>query len=1271
MRRHIILLAMDNIGLQAISLMVTESNTRLEVRGKLQYPCLNKEILEKYIGPGTMGHGHVYVTSACIGGVIAGMAMERDLAAKKLKESSSRLDDNDKVKEAITTIESQIGVLSLQKEDLVSHAKATGFARRLTLIKKSDMSPDEMNAAIQAVEAEMQKAEQAKADLPEIRKKIQALTKNRTILKQRLLPERKEKELARAKAVTLKIASSDDVLLERMRDEMSYYKDLAGDGNFAVEIQYHGLDSERKWMPVLDAMAHELGIPVIAANDEHMIEREDAEARKYLNALRFFDFQYEEPSDSEREMYFKSDADLYRALRLIIPKEHAIEAMMQVGKVIERCNASITSEPHYPRFNDTWTKEQSEGALERAARKGIPSRYPTWTDELEQRLRYELSVINQMGFTDYFLIVQWYLAVGSGLGHMPDERFGYLKEHVREMDLKEIYQYIGDDQSEPGMSTGPGRGSAAGSLVCYLTGITKIDPIKNHLVFERFLNPERVSMPDIDADFSKKIRDVLIEIVKKKYGTDGVCGIMTRTTLAAKAAIQMVSKVQGTKRSGNSKQFLSLGIEMSSIIPQTPGAMIADYETEITDKYKDDPDAMEILKIAKQLEGIYYSTGQHAAGVVIADDGDIRLHTPLMWDPEKSSWKSQMDKDEIEKNKMLKMDFLGLVNLDIITDTIRIVKKRHPELTKQDLDMNLLPMEDEVFALFADADTDSVFQFESDGMKNMLRRFKPSTFEDLTLLVAAYRPGPMQFLEEVIRVKHGGQASYLTPELIPILKDTYGQIIYQEQVMQIFRDLAGYSLGGADLVRRAMGHKEMQILQVEREAFVSGDPSRGISGCVSKGISREIANRLFDQMMKFAEYAFNKSHAAAYAFVAYITAYLKHHYPAEYYCTVMSYEKAEKIPNLVTGCRRRGIGIHAPDINISESGMSVYKDCIYFGLGSVKNAAKSAGVIIQERAKGGKYTSIRNFLERTGCKKNAFEALTYAGAFDDLADRSWIISHFAEIEDGVKKAGPLNESLTNKLNILTAYDNEEYDKAKQLTDGKKVTRKVLVNSIAKLRASLAEAEAVFSDHEPVRLDKFDMLGKEKEVLGAFISSTPLAGYRQICETTAGVPVTSFANVVGSDVRVLCYPENKEVKKTKKDKTDFITFTADTPLGQIDAVSFFKAPVNRLKKAEKCLVVTGRIRKGKADDGELQLIVDAVEDAVAEFIDLLAFACPDDWKLFEEVCGQRVKNPKNCQYRVSQMIDKDSGMLYEVNVPVNDVLIKAAKPRMEFKLLPSD
>ena len=1189
-RKHLVLLSETNVGLHAISLAVTESNKHIEQNkhSKLPYPIMTKKIIQKFFGPGSEGHGHVIMTSACVGGVLAGIKLAGEQVRPEYDELTAKLEKALKAKADVEKLTEYVKELTQKRDELTKLTKKT-YAKRKKQAEK--LTGSERHEALAKIEAEEKESVEANTRLPQIRTEISKRNKQITELKKGVLNEAEEQKIIERIRFLEPQLMTDEGLKEAIIKEAKWYDEVAGHGNFFIEVQYHGLQSEKEIMPLLAEVARELNIPIIAANDEHMIEKEDYIARSYLNSMRSTTFSYYAPGVDSTEYYVKSDEELAQWLGMILPEDVVQEAMNNLGVIADRCHVEFVKAPHYPKFDPSLSSEETCELLRKYTRKGILEKYPDWDKhpEWEQKLQHELNVICTMGFADYFLIEQDFLNVGRKIGHMPPSRQEYLRQHIQEMTVEEIVKFIEADQSMPGLTIGPGRGSAAGSIVCYATGITSIDPIKFDLLFERFLNPERVSMPDIDSDFADGVRDIVIKYCGVRYGQDGICSIMSRGTLAARSSIDNVAKVHGSAKTGESNAFLSIADGMKKCL-EDPSETLSEGKDKILDKYKDSADlpiVKEILDLAMQLEGTFEHIGKHAAGVVISDNGDIKQYLPLIWDVGSSSWKTQWDKEEVESGGLLKMDFLGLINLNVITKCLRLMPR---EVTSK-LNVERLAYNEDPTVLaeiFAKADTDSVFQFESDGMKSMLKKFGPTTFDDLILLVAAYRPGPMQFLDDIIAVKHGRKKlEYLTPQLEHILSKTYGAIVYQEQVQQIFRDLAGYSLGGADLVRRIMGHKEPEKLILERKAFVYGDPDRKdakgnpcpIHGCVANGIPAEIADKLFDQMSEFAKYAFNKSHAAAYAFVSYITAWLKYYYPVEYYCAAMEFCKREKIAGLIESARKRGVKVHVPDINLSEAEMTIHNDTIYLGFNQILKLGASGNMIMDERMTGD-YKTVSDFIKRVKPKKDVMEYLIKAGAFDTMNPNRAAIMNISkilmEINGNIVTATKKVDTLCK---IKEAVDNNDMTLATKLNGGKKVTVKTLDKNIENNKKTLADLTAEYNNTiiYNVNEDMGMRLNEEYIALGTYVSAHPLDVYRD--ETS----ITSFEEGM-RNIKVL--GRISGIRKGKK-KSAYAFFTCMTKIGEISGACFDESVINQL---EDNAVFVFFCNVSTDNKGELQIVI---------------------------------------------------------------------------------
>ncbi|MCD8083232.1 MAG: DNA polymerase III subunit alpha [Clostridiales bacterium] len=816
-----------------------------------------------------------------------------------------------------------------------------------------------------------------------------------------------------------------------------------------------------------------------------------------------------------------------------------------------------------------------------------PERYPdNFDEEKRTQVEYELNTIINMGFPDYFLIVQDFLDIGRKIGHMPDDRINYLREHCKEMSIQEMVTYIEADQSFPGMTIGPGRGSAAGSKVAYILGITNIDPVENGLLFERFLNPERVSMPDIDSDLSKSeyeygVRDIVIEYVTKKYGQNAICGITTPSTQACRAAVKNVARIIGTKKVAEKypdqktkeskeqgelirKQYLRYADEINREIPKEPntkfsgpwdnGGTVMDHLQEI---FKERPELLEIIEMSAQIEGLNTNYGMHACGKIIFP-GDIRGSAALMYDVENSIWKIQMDAEQAESAGYLKMDFLGLKNLNIITKAVRLIYRNSGIY----IDCDHIPEDPDVYReVFANAKTMSVFQFESAGMRNMLKQFAPEHFSDLVLLVACYRPGPMKYLPGIIRSKHHREAPEdlngvlrNIPQIASIIEPTYQAIVYQEQVQQIFRTLAGYSLGQADIIRRAMGHKKMDVLEAEKVAFLHGDPKRNIVGCEANGVNVDYAAKLFDEMLDFAKYAFNKSHAAAYARLAYITGWLKYHYPTEYYTAVLSFSDISKFPALIQEAKTFHVKVIGPDIERSRASFDGKDGEIYFGFSGIKG--------IGDTMKGRQFvcSTIPEFMATTDLPESVISKLVEVGAFDRKAPRQALLSVLGDYFDEMKVIRDKKKEM-NRVNGMIEeveqgipLDRQKWKittknlptQAKLYEKRKKIQDKIDAANTA-IREIIIPSETVFDNIEK-------NLEKEKEFLGMYASGHPLDPFGK--PEDQGCASISEADM--DTKKIFGIVQDFRTVFTKKDNLPMAIFKLEDQSGTINVCCFNKA-----------------------------------------------------------------------------------------------------------------
>ncbi|MBR1560396.1 MAG: DNA polymerase III subunit alpha, partial [Clostridia bacterium] len=760
------------------------------------------------------------------------------------------------------------------------------------------------------------------------------------------------------------------LLLDNREDEAremaARYIDIFGKDNFYIELQNHDLPEQRQVLPRLVKLARDMDIPMVCTNDCHYLDREDADAQEVLMCIQ----TGKTLSDENRmrmntdQLYVKSEAEMRQAF------PNFPDAIERTEEIAQRCRVDFDfSTTHLPAFPLPAGKTD-KGYLRELCENGLMRKYGPDRQDARDRMEYELSVIESMGYVDYFLIV-W-------------DFIHYAKTH--------------------GVGVGPGRGSGAGSIVAYALDITEIDPLKYALVFERFLNPERVSMPDIDCDFDYERRGRVIDYVRQRYGADHVAQIITFGTMAARAVIRDVGRVmdmsyQQVDSIAKMVPF-ELNITLEKALKMNP---------ELNRLYEGDADVHRLIEMARKLEGMPRNPSTHAAGVLITARPVVD-YCPLQTNDDVIT--TQFPMGTVEALGLLKMDFLGLRTLNVIMDTIEMARDRlGKDFTASDIPMD----EPGVYQMISSGDTEGIFQLESTGMTSFLTNMKPGSFEDIIAAISLYRPGPMESIPRYIAGKQDpGSVQYLTPQLKPILDVTYGCMVYQEQVMQIVRDLAGYSMGRSDLVRRAMSKKKHDVMAREKEIFIHGQvDDQGnvvVPGCVRNGVSEAAATRLFDEMTAFASYAFNKSHAAAYAVVAVQTAWLKLKFPVEFMAAMMNSMNGNtgKIAFYIQYCRKVGIRILPPDVNRSEEKFTVDAGGIRFGLAGVKSLGHNAiEVLVGERSSGGEYRDLYDFINRTAgaaLNKKGVESLIRAGAMDSLpGNRAQKLHVFEHAMDGASR----------------------------------------------------------------------------------------------------------------------------------------------------------------------------------------------------------------------------------------------------------------------------
>lgn len=1163
LRAHLMVAAKNLTGYKGIIKLLTKANHNIDSQ---DMPIISFSDLEEFFGEGAPYHDSVLVTSACMAGVIATPLLSNFYIEKEIKKMERKLStlpspyspDFLKRKEEEKEMEEKVEVLGEEVNRLNDLAKKP-YKKRQNSLKKLEGDPS--YPLVKAnLEREMAESEEAARQLPTMKAEREKVLKEWRQIKKdnKKLEDSHSKFLIVEEAIKEKKneMKNSAELYEIAKNEARKYLNLFGD-NFYAELQNHRIAEEKYVMPLVAKIAEELRIPVIAANDAHMATGSENElkARQIMRSLRFN--KWEEIDESDKELYLKTDAELYSILCEILPAETVEAAMVNVADFVSKCNVVHENKSHYPTFTSEIEGETAGERLRRLAIAGIEKRYPDrkgWTQEHEDRLNYELEVIHDLGYDDYLNIVEDFLTYGRLIGKLdpmnPDPR---ITEENR-FDLNFLRKIT---EGKVGLGIGPGRGSGVGSLVCYLIGITGIDPLKYGLIFERFLNKERVSPPDIDSDIKSDIRDDVIQYTEWKYGgSDAVCGIMTKSTQQAKAAIRNCARLLGSKLCNDTTAFYDLGDRICKEMPEELGITLAECEVELREKFGDNGNAITIIDNAKLVEGTFTNVGVHAAGVVIADNGDISSYLPLMYVKGKDRFVTQADKNEVEAENLLKMDFLGLKNLKIITDALQMIQKR----TGKSIDIETVDVADaSVYKrIFASGNTNSVFQFESPGMKNLLKRFKPEKMEHLTLLNALYRPGPLQYIDPIIDVKNGKTTpDYVIPEMEKILGETFGHPVYQEQIIKIFNEFAGFSLGEADIIRRAMAKKHLDELTPYKGKF--------IEGLCERGAKLERAEAFWEELLKFSEYAFNKSHSCAYSHVAYYTAYLKHYYPREYYAAVMNTTTFDKIGSIITECRQNGITVRQVDVNASIEKFSILDDSIIYGMGLVKEIGNSASAIVAERKARGPYTSLLDFILRTKADKTTIENLIFAGAFDSLCkNRTAALHILPQYLDILKK-------IKTQEKTLDADDTAKADRAREKIEN-------LLEDMRSLVINLSESE----NHK-------EKLAKEREITDCYLSSHPLDYYDYRSEK-----VTEVASLKpDKHSAIIGVITNLKITKRKSDGKEMAFFDLEDKTGSIH-VCCFAANYENYKDVileGNVVKIEGSVseeRRGEGEDEDLKL-----------------------------------------------------------------------------------
>lgn len=976
---------------------------------------------------------------------------------------------------------------------------------------------------------------------------------------------------------------------ERAKENARIYNNIFGKDNFFIEIQDHGLAEQKKTNPLLIKIANELNIPLVVTNDCHYTNPNDYKAHEVLVCIGMQKTIYEQQKNVYEggQFYIKDTEEMASLFK------NNEDALLNTKKIADRCNMDfVFNQYKLPKY-DVPNGFTAFSFLKKITDEGLKERYDVITDEIRQRLDYELELIKTMGFVDYFLIV-----------------WDFIK-----------YARVN------GIAVGPGRGSAAGSIISYALKITSIDPIKYGLIFERFLNPQRVSMPDIDIDFCENRRAEVITYVGEKYGHEKVAQIITFGTMAARGAIRDTGRALSMSYADCQR--------VANMIPKEIGITIdkaLKINMDLKTAYEQEVDTKELIDMARKLEGLPRNVGTHAAGVVISDKA-ITEYVPV--NQRNGQVNTQFPMTTLEELGLLKMDFLGLTTLTIIQNAVKEIER----ITGEKIDVDNLPLDDmNVYKMIGEAKTEGVFQLESAGMKSFMKELLPQSLEDIIAGISLYRPGPMDFIPKYISGKNNKENIVYTHEkLIPILEQTYGCIVYQEQVMQIVRDLAGYDMGRSDMVRRAMSKKKTDVMNKERVNFVEGS--------FANGIDKLSAEKIFDEMTDFAKYAFNKSHAAAYALVGYQTAYLKYYYKSIFIASVLTASSGNmpKVTSYIHTCKEMGIEVLPPDINQSLLEFSVNDDKIRFGLSAIKNVGTGIiNSIINERVDNGDFVSITNFIKRMSNKdinKRCIESLIFAGAFDSLGGkRAQYMRVYKQVLDGISSTNKKN--IEGQLNLFSLGDENDD----------------LVGDIDELP-------------DVNEFSQKDMLSYEKEVMGLYITGHPILEYKEIVKENATNVSTDFLikdeedenNILMSDGDAVAYGgiiEKITVKYTKNnDKMAFLTI--EDTFGSVEVIVFpnvYKKVYSKLLDGAAVLIKGSANMKNEEDTKIIANSIMFLEE-YKDVQDTVLWIRYNDESIFNPIINilQRHKGYSNVIVYNEQLKSKNK-LNDQFNVNINDNLL---------------
>ena len=1097
------------------ALKLANENIYTDKVSNINYPIFTMDIME------TLNPNNVAITSTGINSIFAGILFKNDDIEEKIREIEKEQENipnpNDaafiKNNEVLNNIDIELEELEALKKKITSFSKKE-CARRLTIIESLRNTEPELYAKKKAsFDAEILEIKGMAKNLPDINKKIDNLKTRKKALKLKITSSKKKHtkyyQLQR-EIENLKEEYEDNALLFQKCENILKWLDYHFAKSFYIELSFNGTEKEKKYLETIIELNKNYGFDYIITNDNRFADKNDADLYQIIRSME--KTVWYELSDYDKGCYLKTDEEIILELKTVIDEKLVERARKTTELFIDSIDfaypdTSLEENKHYPKYIVSASEEGLDTSiiLGHHIEKGILERgftAETFTETYHNRMVKEYNVIVEMGFADYLLIVEDYIKYGKSLN--PN-------------------------------GVGDGRGSAVGSLICYFLGITNLDPIKYNLKFERFLNKDRVSMPDIDVDFSSDIRYKVIDYVADKYGRDTVAFIRTKQTQKGRASIKNVARVLGIRDKNDKMAYYKIAESMANEVPNAPKIKLSDYKDIILEKNKKKI-CKEILDIALRLEGKMTTVGTHAAGVIIGDGKSLTNYVPIFYNTDMEEWSVACDKKEAEKIGLLKMDFLGLDNLNIISETVSRIKK----YDNIDLDMNKIPFEKEVLdEIYAKGNTESVFQFESAGMRDFLKRFKPESFEDLILLNAAYRPGPMQYLDGIIKSKNKeSEPKHCLPQLKEILAETYGYPIYQEQLMDIFSICAGFSQSEADVVRNYMCKKITDKFILYKDRF--------IDGIVNSGAKKEEAVDLWEQLVAFSEYAFNKSHATAYSYISYKTAYLKYHYPEYYMCSVLNNSSVQKLKSVLYECRKMNINLILPDINRAFENFENSRKGIIYGLTRIKGMGNKVLPLIKERDENGAYRSFKEFVRRTRVSDKMIISLINAGCFDGFRSgmRNSLVMAYEDISMILDKIDSINKRITKLENTIESSEKVKKQTYKDYEDAK---------------SELKRAENEYQKYVPLVdiEDNEDNLETENELLGAYISGHPLDPYMQhyksgrinlLSDVDGSIKNGTFAGII----------KNLRITQRKSDNKDMAFFTLEDVSDEIQVCVFTKA-----------------------------------------------------------------------------------------------------------------